>query len=294
MINRKIMKQAIFAAVLAMAGISCMAQAQPKASDKTTPAGSTEALFPGNKTDWHGYDCYNFKCDERSCLVVVPKTPAKGKPWIWRTMFFGHEPQGDIAMLSNGWHVAFLDVGNTFGNPWSLERCDSFYKLLTEQHGLAKKTVLEGFSRGGLTAYNWAAKHPDNVLAIYGDAPVCDFKSWPGGKGKGTGSGGDWKECLKCYSMTEEQALAYKGNPIDNLEPIAKAKIPLLHVVGAVDKVVPVAENTDIIEKRYKELGGTMKVISKPNCDHHPHSLKDPAPIVEFLLEAWKTGGLNK
>jgi len=26
-------------------------------------------------------------------------------------------------------------------------------------------------------------------------------------------------------------------------------------------------------------------VISKPNCDHPPHSLKDPKPIVDFVLK---------
>ena len=79
--------------------------------------------------------------------------------------------------------------------------------------------------------------------------------------------------------------MAYKKNPIDNLAPLAKAKIPLLHVVGAADPVVPVEENTAIIEKRYKELGGEITVISKPGVGHHPHSLKDPAPIVEFVLK---------
>ena len=42
-------------------------------------------------------------------------------------------------------------------------------------------------SRGGLIIYNWATANPKKVACIYGDAPVCDFKSWPGGKGKGKG-----------------------------------------------------------------------------------------------------------
>ncbi len=36
---------------------------------------------------------------------------------------------------------------------------------------------------------------------------------------------------------------------------------------------------------RYRELGGTVEVIVKPGVDHHPHSLKDPAPIVDFLIK---------
>jgi lysophospholipase L1-like esterase len=31
-------------------------------------------------------------------------------------------------------------------------------------------------------------------------------------------------------------------------------------------------------------LGGSFTLISKPNCNHHPHSLKDPTRIVNFIL----------
>ena len=61
--------------------------------------------------------------------------------------------------------------------------------------------------------------------------------------------------------------------------------IPLLHVVGDADKVVPVSENTAIVEKRYKALGGQIQVIHKKGVGHHPHSLKDPKPIVDFILK---------
>ena len=30
-------------------------------------------------------------------------------------------------------------------------------------------------------------------------------------------------------------------------------------------------------------MGGTFKVIRKEGIGHHPHSLKDPSPIVEFV-----------
>ncbi|MCX7010262.1 MAG: SGNH/GDSL hydrolase family protein, partial [Kiritimatiellaeota bacterium] len=61
------------------------------------------------------------------------------------------------------------------------------------------------------------------------------------------------------------------------------AKIPILSVCGEADQVVPLAENTRLVEQRYKALGGHIEVIAKPGCDHHPHSLKDPTPIVEFV-----------
>jgi hypothetical protein len=55
--------------------------------------------------------------------------------------------------------------------------------------------------------------------------------------------------------------------------------------VGDADTAVPVAENTAILEARYKKLGGTIQVIHKPSIGHHPHSLKDPKPIVDFILK---------
>jgi pimeloyl-ACP methyl ester carboxylesterase len=243
------------------------------------------APWPGTKSSFHSYTQYTFKVESLNCKVVIPNEVADGKPWIWRARFFGHEPQTDIACLENGFHVAYVDVSGLFGSPTAIKRWDSFYEYLTTKHGLNKKPALEGMSRGGLIIFNWASANPDKVSCIYADAPVCDFKSWPGGKGTGAGSSKAWVQCLQTYGMTEEDALNYKNNPIDNLQSLAAANIPLLHVVGDVDKVVPVAENTAVIEKRYKELGGSIEVIHKNDVGHHPHSLKDPLPIVNFILK---------
>jgi sialidase-1 len=139
-------------------------------------------------------------------------------------------------------------------------------------------------SRGGLIVYNWAGANPEKVACIYADNPVCDFKSWPGGRGKGKYDQRSWEACLKAYDLTEEQALECQHNPIDNLEPLARAVVPVLHVCGTADTVVPIAENSDIIEQRYKKIGGKITVIRKPGINHHPHSLKNPKPIVDFIL----------
>jgi lysophospholipase L1-like esterase/pimeloyl-ACP methyl ester carboxylesterase len=236
------------------------------------------------RSDWKGYTKLTFASHGRAAQLVLPKASAPGNPWIWRTEFFGVEPQADLALLERGYHVAYLDVQNLYGGPAALEAMDQFYTEMRTDRKLSAKVVLEGFSRGGLFAFNWAALHPDRVAALYVDAPVCDFKSWPGGKGKGTGSPADWERCKKAYDLTEEQALVYPLNPIDNLKPLADAKIPILSVCGDADKTVPFDENTQVVEKRYKALGGEIKVIVKPGGDHHPHSLPDPAPIVDFIL----------
>ena len=249
----------------------------------------SESNFSGKESKWHDFVRNDFKVDGRGCIVVSPARAATGNPWIWRARFFGHEPQADVEMLKRGYHIAYCDVGNLFGNSQAVKHWDAFYELLTTKHGFAKKVALEGMSRGGLIIYNWAAVNPSKVACLYGDAPVCDFKSWPGGKGKGKGGGGAWQACLKAYGVTEEQALKYEGNPIDQLKPLADAMIPILHVVGDADVVVPVEENSAVIEARYKALGGSIKVILKPGVGHHPHALKDPAPIVEFFTKHTST-----
>jgi lysophospholipase L1-like esterase len=161
---------------------------------------------------------------------------------------------------------------------------DEMYLTAIGKHSLSEKVVLEGFSRGGLFAFNWAARNPAKVACIYNDAPVCDFTSWPGGKGQGKGSPADWERLKKVYAMRDEEAANSPWNPINQLETIAKAKIPLLHVCGATDDAVPIAENSLIVQKQMVALGGSFTLISKPNCNHHPHSLKDPTRIVNFIL----------
>ena len=243
------------------------------------------AEFPGRVSKFHSFDRHDFTHNGGKCIVVTPKMTAEGKPWIWRARFFGHEPQTDVALLNRGWHVAYVDVSNLFGSPKAVAIWNDFYAHLTDKYDFHKRPALEGMSRGGLIIFNWAKANPDKVSSIYGDAPVCDFKSWPGGKGNGKGSNGAWKSCLKAWEFTEAEALKAKVNPIDGLKPLAKARVPILNVVGDADVVVPVSENSDILEKRYRALGGPIKVIHKPGIGHHPHSLKDPKSIVDFILK---------
>jgi pimeloyl-ACP methyl ester carboxylesterase/lysophospholipase L1-like esterase len=261
-----------------------VAAARPRAAKLVANHGAAMTL---KESGWKGYERIDFRFEGHPALLVRPKSPAPGKPWIWRTEFFGHEPQADLALLERGFHVAYLDLQDLYGAPVAMSAMDRFHTHLSEEHGLSNRMVLEGFSRGGLYAFNWGALRPLLVAGIYVDAPVCDFKSWPGGKGKGPGSAGDWQKLLKAYGFkSEDEALAWKMNPVDRLEPLAKAGVPVFAVIGDADEVVPVSENIDRVEKRYRELGGPIEVIRKPGGKHHPHSLKDPAPIVDFAVKA--------
>ncbi len=240
--------------------------------------------FPGKKSDWNGFDRFEFDVAGKTASIVVPKRAADGKPWVWHGEFFGHKPAPDIALLGHGYHIVSLNVPNMLGSPEAVSHWNSLYRELTRRYGFSSKPALVGLSRGGLYCYNWAAANADKVSCIYGDAPVCDFKSWPGGKGKGKGSAGDWKLVLERFHFAnDEEAIASKQNPIDNLAPLAAAKVPLLHVFGDADDVVPWDENTGVIAERYEKLGGKIELIRKPGVGHHPHGLDDSTPIVEFI-----------
>jgi pimeloyl-ACP methyl ester carboxylesterase len=252
------------------------------------PLPAAELTFPDETLDsWHGHQRHGFSFKGRSAWVVQPKEPRPGNPWSWCLMFPNAFTRRCAApqLLDAGFHHAYLDVGNSFGSPAAITQLKAFHDELVLR-GLAPRPVLIGISRGGLYAQRYAAEHPNDVAAIYGDNPVCDFKSWPGGKGSGRGSPKDWAACLAAYEFPDEAAaLAYRGNPVDRLEPLAAAGIAMVHVVGDSDDVVPPAENALIVEQRYRKLGGEILVIHKPGEGHHPHGLADPKPVVEFLIE---------
>lgn len=244
-------------------------------------------LKPVKEFNFHGYKGYEYDNNGVKYYIVKPHHTAKGNPWIWRARFWGHEPQVDIDLLEQGFHLTYCDVAELFGSPKAVERWDEFYALAVKA-GLNQKAVLEGMSRGGLIIYNWAAKNPKKVACIYGDAPVMDIKSWPL----------NWGDCLdenkrsmslllEAYGFANaEEAMAWNKNPLNHARKLAKAKIPMIHVVGDIDEGVPVAENTAIFEREVAKYGHSVHVIHKPNVGHHPHSLNNPEKIVSFILKA--------
>jgi len=262
----------------------------PLAPTTAAAAGTVDLDFPGVTVDqWHGHARRRFQFEGAEAWVVVPATPLPGNPWSWCLMFPDAFTERCAAptLIARGFHHAFLDVGNTFGSPAAVAKLARFHDELVRR-GLSPRPALIGISRGSLYAHRFASDHPDKVSVIYGDAGVCDIRSWPGGVAvgrKGKGSAGDWAEVKTLYGFADDAAaLAWTGNPVDTLAPLAKAGVALIHVVGDADEVVPPEENGLIVAERYRALGGTVVVIHKPGVGHHPHGLDDPAPVVEFVI----------
>jgi lysophospholipase L1-like esterase/pimeloyl-ACP methyl ester carboxylesterase len=240
-------------------------------------------------TSFYGYRCADFEFKGRACKVVAPKFAAASHPWIWRARFWGHEPQTDIALLERGYHVVYCDVAELFGNKEAIQLWNGYYALLRKA-GLARKTVMEGMSRGAVYVYNWAAENPDKVAAVYVDNPVIDLCSWPGSQfKKQLATRNEWETFKKDYGFTSDSAaMMFKGSPLYKTKEIVKGKYPMLHVVADADTDVPPAENTLPFEEKIKALKGDITVMHKPGFAHHPHSFPDPTPIVDFILKAVK------
>ena len=236
-------------------------------------------VFPGEKSSWEGCDRYDFKVEGRDALVVVPKEAAPGRPWIWRPAFFGAFPSVDQALLKEGWHLAYYDVTHLYGSPRSVKLARSFYDYVVPAFNLSEKVVVEGLSRGGYFAFAWADAYPETVSSLYVDAPVCDIMSWPGRNQPEL-----WKGFLEEWGEKDEDVDGnFRGNALSHLPRIAEAGIPIISVCGGSDTVVPFDDNMHKVRDAFQAMGGVVEIIVKPDCGHHPHSLEDPAPVVDFL-----------
>lgn len=244
---------------------------------------SAQEPLPAATGTWNGFARHDITVDGQPVIVIAPAKPAAGRPWVWHGEFFGHKPVPDVALLGRGFHIVAMSIPDLFGCPKAIAHWNALHTHLTSRHGFSPKPALVGLSRGGLYCYNWAAQNPGKVSCIYADAPVCDLKSWPLGKGQGTGNAAEVPKLLAAYGVQDEAALLKIAlSPLDHLEPLAQARVPLLHVYGDTDKGVPWEENTRLLADRYRALGGQIELIAKPGIGHI-HGLEDSTPIIEFI-----------
>lgn len=240
------------------------------------PAGGQELdAIETSSSKWHGFQKLSFVLDGDPAFVVIPKVAAPGKPWIWRTSFPDFHAEVDRELVRNGYHIGFLNVVTALGSDTSLDKMDRFYEQVRAQWGLAARPALEPCSRGGLHAYRYAARHPERIACILGDVPVMDLKSWPV---KWPGSKQQVQDAIHHYGFESiDELMEFDGNPIDLLEPIAEAKIPLRHVICLTDKVVPPEENSLEAKRRLVALGHDLELEIVEDSDQlHGHHFPYP------------------
>ncbi len=225
-----------------------------------------------------------FVFDGHNCTLICPETAAVGKPWVWRAEFLGAFDYADKALLERGWHIAYCALQNLYGCDEAIGGMKKFHDYIVEEYGLAARADIFGFSRGGLYTTRYVMAHPEDIQTIYLDAPVLSVFSWPGGLGKSVQAEKEWSECKSYYGIDESNLAAFKQNPIDHISELVSLSIPTVLVAGGADEVVPFDENGAYLDAEMKRAGLDHITIIKPECGHHPHSLADPTPIVEFII----------
>jgi hypothetical protein len=237
----------------------------------------------------------------RGRLAYLIKPTGKVDPqrrWVWDFPFwlaindgFGHVAHRHYVekLLAAGLHVAGVDVGPSCGSPAAAEVCQEFYEQLVSKHGLHKRVRLLAHSHGGLIAYGWAFRHPECVDRIAGMCPATDFRTYPtlpnvvAGPTKGLDYG---------LSLEELDRRAGEFNPIDNLAPLAKANVKVLHLHGDEDTLVPTGANSKELARRYHKLGGQAEIVllkglgaERANSrGHDGPELYESAALLKFLL----------
>ena len=213
----------------------------------------SEKTFAACRGPWFApsYDRYEFPIDgvRMPVSVIVPKEAAPGKPWVFRADFVTRDAAVDLALLGKGFHVVTGPVPTDTDGP-VLEQWNAVYKHLTDA-GLSKTPVLEGAGGAAGEAYAWAIENPDKVSCVYAENPI-----------------------LRSH-MT-------KAQPLDRLDVLAKAGVPLLHVCGSRDPWLD--SQTRVLEKRYKELGGQVTVVVQEGAGHFPTAPRDVKPVVDFIV----------
>jgi hypothetical protein len=230
--------------------------------------------WPGERLSIEGHDAF----------MLQPEGGADegGRPWVWYAPTLDKHPGAEEVWMfdqftAKGIAIAGVNVGESYGSPQGVALFTALYEHLTTQYGWAGKPALLARSRGGLMLYNWAAVNGDRVGCIAGIYPVCNLASYPG-----------FDQAAEAYGLTPD-ALAQRVdefNPIDRLAPLASSDVPIYHVHGDADEVVPLEANSAIINERYDALGGRMMLEVIPGGGHDVQSFWfENQSLVDFVIE---------
>ncbi len=234
-----------------------------------------------------------FTIQKHTAFLILPDKPQAGKPipWVWyaptlRGLPANSEKWMFERFLKAGIAIAGVDVGESYGSPKGRAIYTALHEHLVKKRGLDKQACLLARSRGGLMLYCWAAENPDKIRCITGIYPVCNIASYPG-----------LKRACGAYGLSTEELEAQlaKHNPIDRLKLLAKAKVPIFHIHGDQDRVVPLDKNSSLIKKRYDKLGGSMILEVVKGQGHNMwNGWFQSQALVDFVIKHAMTENSNK
>ena len=230
-----------------------------------------------------GYKLIEDDLNGRKVYIACPCEGTENGRWALKTEYFTAFPDVQIRLLEKGYHIAHIENKTRWNLPEDTDARHELCKFMHEKYGLTEKCVIIGMSCGGMQGIYSAAKYPDDISCLYLDAPVVNLLSCPAGLGSASAEMMD--EFTKNTGITLKELISYRNHPLDCLGALTANNIPLFLVGGDSDTVVPFDENGAFIEAAYKKAGCIIETRVKKGCDHHPHSLEDNTPIIDFILK---------
>jgi len=250
------------------------------------------AALKTRQSEQYGHTRLEFAVPGGKGFVIVPaQASADGEgPWVWYApSFVGSEKSLPKALhawymerlLGAGFAVAGVDVGESWGSPAGRAAYTEFHRVVTEEFGLATRACLFPQSRGGLMHYNWASEHPERVRCVGAIYPVTDVARPQ-----------RLDIVSAAYGLKPHELLGNLAdhNPLDRLAPLAAEGVPILHLHGDQDELVPLETNSVEFERRYRQFGGPMRLIVVAGKGHEevPEYFQHAA-LLEFFLSQGET-----
>lgn len=235
---------------------------------------------------WYGFRSEKLLFEGQEAVIVYPEEGTSNGYLALKTVYWGAFPEAcEIDLLKKGFHLCFVLNKSRWGLNEDLDRMARFVRHVQSENHLKEKCVPVGMSCGGLMAIKFAARYPELIACLYLDAPVVNYMSCPCGFGIGDALSETNDEILNDLGMKSvSELMSYREMPLDMIPGLIAERIPVIMVAGDSDHVVPFCENGINIQKAYKDAGIEIEVYLKPGCDHHPHGLSDPSPVIDFIL----------
>ena len=229
------------------------------------------------------FETKEFTFQGRAAKIVYPPCAANGK-LVLKTEYFPAFPFFEVEMLKRGYTLCYVSHPTRWAPDSETAVMAEFVHFVAAELGFEPKCIPVGMSCGGLQAVRLAELYPEVVSVLFLDAPVLNLLSMAGlGECKCEAVPLFWDELVKTYGFTRSSIINFRKSPIDNMEPLIANNIPIIMLYGDADITVLYEENGQILEDYYREHGGDMKVMRFPGRGHHPHSLEDPTPIIEYV-----------
>ncbi len=235
---------------------------------------------------WNGFECKEFEFEKYAAKVILPKNHTVKNAVALKTTYFNAFPETEIMLLEKGMLLCHIACDGRWGKKSDVDRMARFVRLVAEEYCTAPRCVPVGMSCGGLMAVQLAAKHPETVACLYLDAPVMNLMSCPCGFGVAVSDESNLAEIESELGIKNlSELICYRDMPMHNIPALVEKRIPVVMVAGDSDEIVPYCENGIMLEKAYAENGVEIETYVKEGCNHHPHGLDDPLPVVEFILK---------